>query len=737
MLRAPVSGDQKRIASRGKRAPALPGPLRAASAPMSARPAVLQTGENGFGWNRLNRHTADDTGAERGKMQGRSVDGGVGSSNFQFSAPAVVMDGRGIDLSLLFHYNSRVWHKVGSEMIFDIDNDFIPGLSFGFGKIVMAGDSYMLIDGDGTRHPYQGTLRTNFSPPLSSLQSFEAHTTDATFINYYAEGYQPQFDNSNGRNMITAWAVLPNGTRIEYGAQANYAMYPTRITDANGNFITITYLNNEGPRIQTIADELGRVIHFYYDLSGLLTSVVVPNHLGGGHHAVVRLQYQWLTLSNAGANFGFAAGLTTKVRQNTIPVLRAIYYPGTGTGYSFADSDSYSPYGMIRKLKECRGMTFNNAPWDQQGDIGPGVMSRQVVYNYPQSGGSYSDMPTYTEMTEDWAGRTTATAPLTRFSVVDSGGQRTTTITRPDGAEFKQISDIASGLLLEDGLYRDGVALSRTKAFWEFGAYNSPRPTRTEDWDERGRVTTAIYSYDPASGSIYNSVTDVFTHGYNGELLRRKHTKYLNNSNYNGFLQNSGKLWWKQSGGLSGGPIWSGSHIFNLVSETEIYAGDGAKLSRTEYLYDGPGLIDNPGMVGHNIAYNPHTPPLEVCEMVPNPNDVDCFECPPPPMECQIDDGECSYIESCNYFPRYDPRTWYRGNVTQVKRYADAAGLNNSTAVVETLTYDVAGNVREQSTSCCEKTTFAYSTSTQYAWPDSQTSGSPTDQNKQNTTRAT
>jgi RHS repeat-associated protein len=738
LLRAPVSGDQKRIASRGKRAPALPGPLRAASAPMSARPALLDNGEDSTGWHHINRHTADDTGAERGKVPGRPVDGGVGSANFQFSAPAVVMDGRGIDLSLLFHYNSRVWHKAGSEMTFDIDRENIPGLSFGFGKIVMAGDSYMLIDGDGTRHSYEGTLRRNFSPPFSSLQSFEAYTTDATFINYYAEGYQPQFDNSNGRNMVTAWAVMPNGTRIEYGAQANYAMYPTRITDAQGNFITITYVNNQGPNIQTLSDTLGRIIYFYYDFSGLLTSVVVPNHLGGGYHAAVRLQYQWLTLSNAGANFGFAGGLTTKVRQNTIPVLRAIYYPGTGTGYWFGDWDSYSPYGMIRKVKECRGMTFDNAPWDQQGNIGAGVMSREVVYNYPQSGGSYSDMPTYTQMTEDWVGRTTAAPPVTSYSVVDSGGQRTTTITRPDGAQFKQISDIASGLLLEDGIYRDGVALSRTKAFWEFGAYNSPRPTRTEDWEARGRVKATTYSYDPASGSIYNSVTDVRSYGYNGELLRRAHTRYQNDGNYNGSLQNSGTLWLKGPGVLSAGPIWVGSHIFNLVSESEVYAGDDVtRLSRTEYLYDGASLMDNPGMVGHNIAYNPHTPPQIICQQLPDPQDVDCVECPPPPMECQIGDGECRYFEDCNSIPRYDPKTWYRGNVTQTKRYADAAGLNQGTAVVETRTYDVAGNVREQSTSCCEKTTFAYSTNTQYAWPDSQTSGSPTDQNKRNTASAT
>src|SRR5262245_28088636 len=291
-LRAPIQGDQKRITMRSKQAgmPALPGPLRAASAPMAARPVVQATGGDLTGWNCSNNDTADDVGSERGHMTGRAVDGGAGSANFQFAAPAVLMGGRGIDLSLLFHYNSRVWHKVGSEITFDIDRDtLIPGWNLGFGKIVMACDAYMLIDSDGTRHPYEGTLRGKFPDPASSLQTFEAHTTDGTFIAYYAEGYKPQFDNSGGHNMIVAWAVLPNGTRIEYGAPANYAMYPTRITDADGNFITITYLNNEGPKIQTITDTLGRIIQFYYDGSGLLTSIVVPG-LNGGSRVAVRLQ---------------------------------------------------------------------------------------------------------------------------------------------------------------------------------------------------------------------------------------------------------------------------------------------------------------------------------------------------------------------------------------------------------------------------------------------------------------
>ncbi|MGH9754391.1 MAG: hypothetical protein ACREA2_16555, partial [Blastocatellia bacterium] len=269
-LRAPIQGDQKQIAKRSKQArmPALPG-LRAASAPMAARP-VLQIfqGEDSTGWNRANNDTMDDVGKERGPVPGRIVDGGVGSGNFQFSAPVAILDGRGIDLSLLLNYNSRVWHKAGSEMTFDIDRDWIAGWSLGFGKIVMAGDTYFLIDSSGTRHPHNGMLRGNFPGSANSLQTYEGYTTDGTFIDYYAEGYKPQFDNSGGRNMIMAWAVMPNGMRIEYGAPANYAMYPTRITDAHGNFINITYRNNQGPQIQTITDTLGRFIQFHYDGSG-------------------------------------------------------------------------------------------------------------------------------------------------------------------------------------------------------------------------------------------------------------------------------------------------------------------------------------------------------------------------------------------------------------------------------------------------------------------------------------
>ncbi|MBK7597855.1 MAG: hypothetical protein IPJ07_04755 [Acidobacteria bacterium] len=135
-----------------------------------------------------------------------------------FEAPLIGLDGRGIDLNMAFNYNSQLWHKSGSDMYFDIDRDWIAGWIMGFGKIVMAGTSYIMIDADGTRHPYSGLSRGSFPSPYSSLQTYEAYTTDGSFINYYAEGYKAQFDNSGGHNMRFAWAKLANGTTIEYGA---------------------------------------------------------------------------------------------------------------------------------------------------------------------------------------------------------------------------------------------------------------------------------------------------------------------------------------------------------------------------------------------------------------------------------------------------------------------------------------------------------------------------------------
>jgi hypothetical protein len=95
-----------------------------------------------------------------------------GSANFHIVVPALNLPGRGLDLVLALHYNSRLWHKAGNKnrMFFNIDKDWpAPGWSLGFGKLVAAGQQgNLFIEPDGTRRPLtrRVTLETPWKLPM-------------------------------------------------------------------------------------------------------------------------------------------------------------------------------------------------------------------------------------------------------------------------------------------------------------------------------------------------------------------------------------------------------------------------------------------------------------------------------------------------------------------------------------------------------------------------------------------
>lgn len=690
--------------------------------------AAMQSGYDYYQWNTNNYTTADDPGREVGQMPGHAVDGGAGSGNFQFSAPLLALDGRGIDINLGMNYNSRLWHKVNSDMYFDVDNNYIPGWSFGFGKIITAGSGFMLIDADGTRHSYAGNT-WNYSVPNTSLQGFDGYTKDGTFINYYARGYQPQHNST----ILEAWAKLPNGTKIVYGASTKLTAYPTQITDANGNYITITYRSNRGPNIDTITDTLGRQIKFkyaYFNGKDVVVAVTAPGYNGSSTDRVIaQFAYDTRSLTLAGSNYGFS-GVTPRVQNSLITVMKAIYYPATNTGYWFADNDSYSNYGMLRKVSERFNMTCSN-PNDttaQANITSAGTMSRERVYantttaGYSSIAGPLYDVPTYNRMTEDWAGRQSGiNQAVTEYSV--SGG--VTRITRGnsvpvDGLTTEQIIDNNSasqtyGLLLENKVFASKTSptpLRSSKTYWEvpnFSTYpttnGTPRPNHTEITDERSQVTTTYYDYAP----YYNQVSDVRELGWTGALIRRTHTEYINTQAYTGY-------WYNNAYGS-----YFGRHIYSLVSSVDVYGPDNTtRVARTEYQYDqqsGQALLDTPGVPQHWESFNPYAPVYQNCGWQWNETTGSMeYVCDPP-------------------YTEYDSSTDARGNVTTVKRFADAANYTSDpNVVVETRNYDISGNLRTASTACCEQTSFSYTSGTAYAWPSSVTRGSATDTSKQNVT---
>ncbi len=669
-------------------------------APTPVMPIIIDGG-----WNDSNFRSSSDPCNRRGNPPGAPLDSGAGTGNFQTVAPVISLPGRGINIALALAGNSRVWNKSGTQINYDIDRDWpAPGFSLGFGKILSMGtNGAMLVDADGTRHSYTGsvTLYTDGST------SFILHTTDGTLIDYNGR------TDSNG-SVTFAQAKLANGTVISYGQPGPGAGYPTTITDPNGNYISITYVTSTGPQIQTVTDTVGRVITFYYDANNLLTAITGPG-LTTGTRTLVRLHYRQLSL-----NYSFS-GLTPVVR-NSIPwVIDAIYYPSTNTGYWFGDADSYSSYGMLAKVVEERGLGFSAASLNDQGTVTQGQVTRKEVYNYPlyvgdtsgtQSSG-LTDAPTYTSLTETWTrdGVNTDSATTT-FSLGACATPRTITITQPNGTKSTQYSYNSPGLWNDGLVYQDvtwvsdiNSPLQSSSAAWQQGAYDSPRPTRSTATDERGQVTATDFIY----GTVYNQVTEVRNYDYGGvNLLRSTRTIYQNSTSYTGTA-------------ATATTAYSGRHIFNLPLTVEVYAGDNVtRVSHTDYQYDGQTLQNTPGVVMHDPASDPYTT-QQVCG-------TGCCRYTIDPVEGKI-------CVQCCLVSAYNPATDYRGNVTQVTSYADAIGLTG--AVTETRRYDITGNMVTATTACCQQTSFNYTIDTQYAYPLSKTRGSATDPYAQVTTSAT
>lgn len=683
-------------------------------------------GENIFtgdvDWNPTNRDSLDDPSNRRGN----AVNTTTGNNNFQVVAPVVSLPGRGVNLNLNLVYNSLVWNKSSNEILFNIDHDYpAPGWNLGFGKMVMMGTAgAMIIEPDGTRHPFTGKVFRHFYPPYGAftngvwVEAFKGHTTDGSNIEYRAEGN-------------VGLARYPNGTIVRYthftGTFHETYLYPSQITDANGNVIGISYIPNCNPipdpntypRIQRIVDTVGRVISFHYDSQQRLTSITGPGLPDANGNATtqtfVRIHYKTQTLNLTGA----FSNLTPRTQSTTFSAIDAIYYPATGRGYWFG-GDSYSSYGMITKVTEERGMTFlAGATSDEQGTILEGSATRQQIYNYPSSPTGLNAVPSFTQLTESWDGGPTS-APVTNFSYVENSGpnERTMTITNPDETKSIQKSYNFSNLAssdpdkFKDGLMKEqqaidaaGHLISKTILTWEKGADELPRIKQTDTTDELGQILITKYEdFGP-----HNSVGAVRAYDYDGttviRTMRNTFISYLDNDLDQGISSQYQTL-----------PLFH-PRLVNLIESTKVFEGDVSanKLaSYTEVKYD-----------QYAESLKAYTPDYL--------NALDLFACGEPRQPGGIT-GILNHAAAFNPLPN-DPQTGRggfgdqyftrRGNATSTIRYADTFNPSApSNPITETRTYDMAGNVIATSRACCEQTTSFLELATQYAFVVSETRGS-------------
>jgi hypothetical protein len=171
--------------------------------------------ETDIEWNERNVRSAFDPVNRRGSppigMRRFSLhdDRGAGNGNFQFMAPVLHLPGRGLDVTLNLSYNSRVWHVVEGNIIFDVDADWpAVGWTLGFGKLVKIPGGGMFLDADGTRRALVGQENTNAS---DGSRHFNGHTVDGSFIDFsYKTKPTPE-----SYKFVIAQAKYPDGTVVD------------------------------------------------------------------------------------------------------------------------------------------------------------------------------------------------------------------------------------------------------------------------------------------------------------------------------------------------------------------------------------------------------------------------------------------------------------------------------------------------------------------------------------------
>ena len=667
-------------------------------------------------WDQINRRSLDDPLNDRGNLANKAT----GNNNFQIVAPVLSLPGRGMDLNLSLVYNSLVWNKSGSEMYFDIDHDSpAPGWHLGFGKMVLMGTAgCMLIEPDGSRHPFKGTVFSyhydkTASLPAVDIPVFKGETTDGSMIEYRCE--PSSWQNPSGV------ARYPNGTVVYYtnlssGAEARNYLYPTRIVDKNGNSMAILYTWPDAePRIQRVVDSVGRVINFRYDTQKRLTSITGPGLKdASGNPTIqtfVRLHYRSLTLGLAGAFTG-----ATHVRNSSPSVIDAIYYPATGTGYFFGP-EAYSSYGMLWKVTQQRGMSFFPATNpDEQGTITQGTVTRTQTYDYKTTPSNLTSAPVFNKITETWDGGVGPTA--TNFVVQENAttSERTVTVTNPDGTKTVQLAfsltnladsdpnKFKNGLTKEERrLNANGAVIQKTVFVWEAGPNGTPRLQRTETTDERGQVLAT--TYDQYAGN--NGVGRTRELDYSGAVFRTTVNTFLS------YLDGDLDQGIDSSRGIS---VLIHPRLVNLVTSTKLFQGDNSAnvlASCSEFKYDeyAETLKSYPNDAASSVDLIIFGASQQSGGVTGILQHVSAFN--PSPT------GGINGGAGANYFTR-------RGNLTSVTRYADTSNAATpASPVVEKMKYDMAGNVIASSKLCCEELSSSFDNlATQYAFPVSRTRGS-------------
>ena len=272
------------------------------------------------------------------------------SQNFSWGTGLVNLPGRaGLDAGLGISYNSLVWTKetTSNVMVFDADHANIsPGFNFGFPTIepgyynaLKQKFSYLMVTPSGGRVEFRQNAASNiYDATDSSYAQLKVNTPT---------GGGPQVPTEN----VTMTVTTTDGTRMDYDWKAGaYRLY--RITDRNGNYISVTYDADYGLLLK-VTDTLGREITVDYDGDFSPTTIKQQWKAGNGGGAAVTHTYATFTYTappispnfkDAGGTdigvYGPSGGVNVKLLNNIS------YADGSTTAFK------YNAYGQVYEVSQ-------------------------------------------------------------------------------------------------------------------------------------------------------------------------------------------------------------------------------------------------------------------------------------------------------------------------------------------------------------------------------------------------
>jgi RHS repeat-associated protein len=431
-----------------------------------------------------------------------------------------------------------------------------------------------------------------------------------------------QSNDSSFIDFYTSGLVLrrPDGSAWVYRQVGTTTVYvPVSIYDTNGNYLTIAYstaTNVGNQAISTITDTLGRVITFNYNSSGELTSITAPAFGGGTYTAA---NFQWGT---ADLTYDFSLTVNDSPASGTnINVLAGCTYPN-GTGYTF----SYGAWGIVDEIKQ---------------NSSTGVLQSSVSYNYPSGSTKLAGAPAFPPQTI-FDGVNTGT--WTYANTISNGLVTAMAITDPTST-ITTTSLLTSGLPAKVTVGTSSKLLEQISYSWA-GQLPSSITTTLKDTSQ---VSVQSFSYTPY-GSVSQITVSDWGIGGTDIVLGRIAETYQNATAY------------------------VNQHIYNRLSESQVFNGAGTMVSQTMYAYDASPLTSVTGATNHSDT-------------------------------------------------AYGTGFTTRGNLTSTTTYP-----TTSTPISHAYTYDTLGNLLTAQVSCCNQESWTFAQDNQYAYPETLVRGASPNQ---------